>query len=59
MLLASGASFAPEGGLERYIRLPYTRSPEHLEEAVARLAVAWKDAKRHRSTAGARSPLVA
>ncbi|MGH3333165.1 MAG: PLP-dependent aminotransferase family protein [Nocardioidaceae bacterium] len=59
VLLASGASFAPEGGLERYIRLPYTRSPEQLDEAVARLAVAWEDAKRHRSTAGGRSPLVA
>ena len=59
MLLAPGASFAPEGGLERYLRLPYTRSPEDLTEAVARLAVAWQDAQRHRTTPGRRDPLVA
>ena len=59
VLLASGASFAPEGGLERYLRLPYTRSPEDLTEAVARLAVAWQDAQRHRTTPGRRDPLVA
>lgn len=57
--LASGASFAPEGGLERYIRLPYTRPPEELEEAVGRLVVAWQDARRQRTSAGSRSPLVA
>lgn len=59
VLLASGASFAPEGGLERYIRLPYTRPPEELDEAMARLAVAWEDAKRHRTATAGRSPLVA
>ena len=59
VLLASGASFAPEGGLERYLRLPYTRSPEDLTEAVARLEVAWQDAQRHRTSSGRRDPLVA
>lgn len=59
VLLASGSSFAPEGGLERYIRLPYTRPVDELDEAVARLAVAWEDAKRHRTANAARSPLVA
>lgn len=59
VLLASGPSFAPEGGLERYIRLPYTRSPEELDEAVTRLVVAWEDAKQHRTASAGRSPLVA
>ncbi len=59
VLLASGPSFAPEGGLERYIRLPYTQSAEDLDEAVTRLAVAWEDAKQHRATTAGRSPLVA
>lgn len=59
VLLASGPSFAPEGGLERYIRLPYTRSPEELDEAVTRLVVAWEDARRNRTAGAGRSPLVA
>jgi len=59
VLLASGPSFAPEGGLERYIRLPYTRSVDELEEAVTRLVVAWEDAKQRRTANAGRSPLVA
>jgi DNA-binding transcriptional MocR family regulator len=60
VLIAPGASFSPEGGLERYVRLPYTRATEELVDAVQRLAVAWQDARRHRVTAGGRSsPLVA
>jgi DNA-binding transcriptional MocR family regulator len=59
VLVAPGPTFAPEGGLERFVRLPYTRSPEELTLATERLARAWADARRHRSTAAARSPLVA
>ncbi len=59
VLLAPGGSFAPDGGLERFVRLPYTRPEEELTEAVQRLAGAWQDAQRHRSTAGGRAPLVA
>jgi len=59
VLVAPGGSFSPEGGLERYIRLPYTRAAEELVDAVQRLAAAWEDARRHRVTAGGRSPLVA
>ena len=43
VLLASGPSFAPEGGLERYLRLPYTLPPEQLVEAASRLRVAWDE----------------
>ena len=59
VLLAPGPTFAPEGGLERFVRLPYTRSPDDLALATERLAVAWADARRHRNAAAARSPLVA
>lgn len=59
VLLAPGPSFAAEGGLERFIRLPYTRSAEDLTVAVERLGVAWAQARRHRTASGSRSPLVA
>ena len=41
VLLAPGPSFAPEGGLDRYLRLPYTVPVHDLEEAVRRIAAAW------------------
>jgi DNA-binding transcriptional MocR family regulator len=53
VLLASGPSFAPEGGLERYLRLPFTQSPELLLAAVPRLRAAWLQTL---STATLRSP---
>ena len=59
VLVAPGGSFSPEGGLESFIRLPYTRPAEELVDAVQRLATAWDDARRHRVTTGGRSPLVA
>ena len=42
VLLAPGPSFAPEGGLDRYLRLPYTVPVRDLEEAVRRIAAAWR-----------------
>ena len=42
MLLAPGPSFAPEGGLDRYLRIPYTVAVQDLEEAVRRIAAAWR-----------------
>jgi DNA-binding transcriptional MocR family regulator len=59
VLLAAGPSFAPEGGLERWLRLPYTETPERLTEAVDRLALAWEDALQSRALGAGRSPLVA
>ncbi|MEZ0578747.1 PLP-dependent aminotransferase family protein [Nocardioides sp. MH1] len=41
VLMAPGPSFAPEGGLDRYLRFPYTVPVPQLEEAVTRLAEAW------------------
>ena len=53
LLLASGPSFAPEGGLERYLRLPFTQAPEQLLAAVPKLRAAWDQTL---STAALRSP---
>jgi DNA-binding transcriptional MocR family regulator len=57
--LAPGPSFAPEGGLERFLRIPYTQPPEVLRTAVERLALAWRDAQVRRTARGPRPPLVA
>jgi DNA-binding transcriptional MocR family regulator len=59
LLLPAGPSFAPEGGLERFVRIPYTQSPEVLLEAVERLVPAWSDAQTRRRPSRRRSPLVA
>jgi DNA-binding transcriptional MocR family regulator len=41
LVVAPGPVFAVEGGLDRYLRIPWTRQPDDLEEAVQRLARAW------------------
>jgi DNA-binding transcriptional MocR family regulator len=43
VVLAAGPEFAPEGGLDRFVRIPYTQPPEVLTDAIARLADAWRD----------------
>ena len=43
VLLAPGPRFAPEGGLDRFVRLPYTQPHHVLTEAIARLAGAWQE----------------
>lgn len=42
VLIAPGPSFAPEGGLDRFVRIPYTVPESQLEESVRRIAVAWR-----------------
>lgn len=41
VVLAPGPAFAPEGGLDRFLRIPYTQPPEALEEAIRRIAEVW------------------
>lgn len=41
VIVAPGPVFAPDGGLDRYVRIPWTRRVEELEDAVARIAAAW------------------
>lgn len=48
VLLAAGPQFAVEGGLERFLRIPFTLGPEVLQDAVGRIALAWQDAQSQR-----------
>ncbi len=41
VVIAPGTAFAPEGGLDRFVRVPWTRPVAELEDAVHRLADAW------------------
>ena len=41
LILAPGPVFAAEGGLDRFVRIPWTLPGDRLEEAVVRLASAW------------------
>ena len=43
VLLAAGPSFAPEGGLDRFVRLPYTQPAHVLTDAIGRLGQAWQE----------------
>lgn len=45
VLLAAGPAFAPEGGFDRYLRIPLTQPAEVLIDAVRRLAAAWDDVR--------------
>ncbi len=40
--LVPGPSFAPEGGLDRFLRLPYTQPADVLAEAIGRVGEAWR-----------------
>ena len=42
VVVAPGPVFAVEGGLDRFVRIPWTAPPEDLTEAVRRLAGAWE-----------------
>jgi DNA-binding transcriptional MocR family regulator len=56
--VSPGAAFALDGGLDSFVRIPYTRPEEDLRAAVDGLADAW-DALTHGSaTGGARRPRV-
>ena len=51
VIIAPGPVFAPEGGLDRFVRIPFTRRVEELERAVAGIAAAWAVVQAHQSTA--------
>jgi len=49
--IVPGPAFAPEGGLDRFLRIPFTAPAQVLEDAIARIAVAWRDTPTgHRGT---------
>jgi DNA-binding transcriptional MocR family regulator len=41
VLLVAGSRFSPDGGLESFIRLPYTLEPDALRDGVRRLAASY------------------
>lgn len=41
VIIAPGPAFAVEGGLDRFVRIPWTRPVAELDDAVGRLAAAW------------------
>jgi DNA-binding transcriptional MocR family regulator len=55
VIIAPGPLFAAEGGLDQFVRVPWSRPVDELDEAVRRLAAAW-DAVRDRQGTTARSP---
>ena len=50
VILAPGPVFAPDGGLDRFVRFPFTRREDELLLAVERVAEAWDE------VAGSRGP---
>ncbi len=52
VIVAPGPVFAAEGGLDRFVRIPWTRPVEELETAVDRLAAAWQVVRGRVGTPG-------
>lgn len=51
VLLAPGPLFAPEGGLDRYLRIPFALRPDALSSGVERIAAAWSEVNQQRGRA--------
>jgi DNA-binding transcriptional MocR family regulator len=58
VLLAAGPRFGVEGAFERFIRVPYARSPEDLIRGVASIAAAYDTLATDRDTADQRMVVV-
>jgi len=58
VIVAPGPVFAAEGGLNRFVRLPWTRPVAELEEAVTRLADSWATVRGSGDDAARRTPRV-
>jgi DNA-binding transcriptional MocR family regulator len=58
VVVSPGPVFAVDGGLDSFVRIPYTRPPDELRLAVQRLAEAWaavgEQDRRSAPTAGTR-----
>lgn len=53
VIVVPGPVFSVDGGLDRYVRLPWGRSVAELEEAVRRIAAAWSVVRDRPTTPGA------
>ncbi|WP_104107182.1 PLP-dependent aminotransferase family protein [Nocardioides sp. 616] len=47
LTVSPGPVFAAEGGLDSYLRVPWTAEPAVLDRAVGRLALAWEQVQRY------------
>jgi DNA-binding transcriptional MocR family regulator len=52
--VSPGPVFAVDGGLDRFVRIPYTRPVAELRDAVERLAGAWETVRSGRPARGQR-----
>ena len=52
VIIAPGPVFAPDGGLDRYVRFPFTRRVDELERAVSAIASAWDVVSARQPTGG-------
>jgi DNA-binding transcriptional MocR family regulator len=60
VIIAPGPVFAAEGGLDTFVRIPWTRPADELTEAVRRIADAWSVVRERPTSAGrARRVMVA
>ena len=60
VIVAPGPMFAAEGGLDRFVRIPWTKRPDELAEAAARVGAAWDEVEGRRTATGsARRVMVA
>jgi DNA-binding transcriptional MocR family regulator len=51
VIVAPGPMFAAEGGLDGFVRVPWTKRPDELELAAERLAAAWDEVEGRRTAA--------
>ncbi len=60
VLISPGPVFSPSGGLDTFLRLPWTRPVTELQSAVERIAVAWHEIEecKHTVLTGKASPRV-
>lgn len=51
VIVTPGPVFAAEGGLDRFVRVPWTKRPEELRLAAERIGAAWDEVEGRRTTA--------
>ncbi len=57
--LARGGQFGADGGMGRFVRVPFCVAPDEADEVGRRLEVAWQRALGHPAAAPAETPLIA
>jgi hypothetical protein len=57
--LARGTQFGTDGGMDRFVRIPFSVHADEADEVGRRLAVAWRRALGSRSSQLPSTPLIA